>query len=832
VLFQGDAVKNGERLFTCGGVFLVSLAALSLQVTLSRVFSVALSYHFAFMVVSLALLGYGASGTFLALFPSILRKKPLLFFSCSAIIFSVTSVGAYMVTNSIPFDPVRISWDRLQLAYLFADYLLLSVPFFFSGLCISGALTYLASEAGRVYFSDLAGAGLGSLLVLILFVPLGGKGMVVFPALVAALGALVFGLGRPGNRWILLLSSVLIGFLVLLLWIRPPILEVRISPYKSLNAALRYPESRLLDTRWNAYSRVDVVDSPLVRFAPGLSLSFMKPIPPQLGITIDGDNMTAMTRYEEGQPSLDFIPHMPDALAYLISERDRALVIEPGGGLGVLIARLLGARKIEVVFDNPLVRELVSERHGEFSGEIFRDPRVVTVIKNGRSFLRQSKASYDVIQFSPLSALGASSTGIRGLQENYMFTVEAIIDLFTHLSPEGVLSVTQYLLPPPRQEIRLVHLVLGALARMEVPRPENHLAMIRTWGTFTLLLKRGPFSEEEIEKINDFCDKERFDTVYFPGMTPSQANRYNRFPRPLYFEIVRDLLSETERNHLVNEYLFDLSPVTDDNPFFFNFFRFKKIVPLYRAMHRKWQPFMEGGYLVPVVLIQSVFASAFLILFPIVFMRRKSISRRRGFRPWVLAYFALLGSGYMFVEIVSIQKLILFLDRPVYAMATVLFGLLISSGFGSFFSQKVTERKLKATLVVVLFVIGLSVWGYLRIIPLVVNHFLGFPFEYRGLLTLALLFPLGFLMGMPLPLYVRFLGRVDPDVIPWAWGTNGCFSVIGSVLSAVLALGIGFSGVLVVAGAVYVGAGSVILISFLNLADHGNKTDVPQMLNI
>ncbi len=825
-------MKEGTRLSTLLGVFLVSLAALSFQVALSRLFSVALSYHFAFMVVSLALLGYGASGSFLTLFPSLLQKRPALFLSCSAMLFSVTCVGAYTGVNRIPFDPFRISWDRLQLVYLFADYLLLSVPFFFSGLCVSGALTYHAREAGRIYCSDLTGAGVGSLLVLFLFMPFGGKGVVVLPALTAALGGLVFGLKRPACRWAVILSSVLLGVLISLLWTEPSILEVRISPYKSLKTALWHPESRILDTRWNAFSRVDVIESPLVRFAPGLSLKFLKPIPPQLGITIDGDNMTAITRYEGREDPVAFVAHLPDALAYRIGKGDRVLLIEPGGGLGVLMALVLGARKIDVVFDNPLVHEVVSERYGEFGGNIFKDPRVVTVVRNGRSFLRRSETTYDLIQYSPLSSLGAASTGIRGLHENYMFTVEAVVDFFDHLKPGGVLSMTQYLLPPPRKEIRLVHLVLKALAKREIPEPERHLAIIRTWGSFTLLLKRTPFSEEEIRRIRDFCKEERFDTVYFPGIEPNQANRYNRFSRPVYFEMVRDLLSEAGRERLVREYLFDLEPVTDDNPFFFNFFRFKKIVPLYRAIHEKWQPFVEGGYLVPVVLIQSIFASAFLILLPLVFGRSVSLPRGRGFRLWFLAYFALLGWGYMFVEIVLIQKLILFLDHPVYSMATVIFGLLISSGLGSLLSQRMSEERLRAALVAILFTVGILVWGYLRLVPSAVSHFLGFGLGYRAAITLILLFPLGFLMGMPFPMGIRLLKGADPDTIPWAWSANGCFSVMGSVLSAVLALGIGFSGVLMVAGAVYVAGGGVVLVSFLRLTRHGNESDAPQVTNV
>jgi hypothetical protein len=570
----------------------------------------------------------------------------------------------------------------------------------------------------------------------------------------------------------------------------------------------------------------------MVRFAPGLSLGFLEPVPPQLGVTIDGESMTAMTRYDGREKTVDFLHHLPDALVYGMVRGGRVLVMEPGGGLGVLMALTLGSGKVDVVYEDPVLYQMVSERYGSFVGGILGDPRVEAAVMNTRSFLRQTGRLYGAIQYSPLSNQGAASTGLRGLQENYMFTLEAIVDAWNHLAPEGILSITQYLLPPPRQEIRLVRLVLEALARMEVPDPQKHLAIIRTWGTFSLLLKRSPFEEEEIRWVEAFCERERFDTVYYPGMTQARANRYNRFPHPLYYEMVRDLLSEGDRDRFEGEYLFDLRPVTDDNPFFFNFFRIDRIQPLYRAMRGKWQPLVEGGYLVPVVLIQSAIASALLIFTPLVFRRRGGPPGRKRFRLTILAYFAFLGLGYMFVEIVLIQKLILFLNHPVYAMATVISGLLLASGLGSYLSQSVTGERLRTVLGIAPFAVGFLVWAYLRFIPFFVDRFLGLSLGYREAVILVSLFPLGFLMGIPFPLGIRFLKESDPTTIPWAWCANGCFSVMGAVLSVVLALGIGFSRVLLTAGAIYVVAGCLVSVCFLSLTRHRDKADTPHVLNI
>jgi predicted membrane-bound spermidine synthase len=817
-------MNRGERLWSCVGVFLISVAALSFELALSRLFSVALWYHYAFMVVSLALLGYGASGSFLTVFPAFLSQSPERFFPFSAMLFSATSVVAYVGVNHIPFDPFRISWDRLQFVYLLTDYLLLSIPFFFAGLCVGGALTQWAENVGRIYAADLAGAGVGSLVVLFMFTPLGGTGIVALPAALAASGAVIFSLKRPVHGWSLFLSILLLVVSLVLMVTRPFFLEVRMSPYKSLKRALSYPESRVLDTRWNAFSRVDVIESPLVRFAPGLSLTFRDRIPPQLGITVDGDSMTAITRYEGQETPLAFVSHLPEAVVYAIKKVDRTLVIEPGGGLGVLTALVLGSQKVDAVFENPLVLEAVSEKHGVFAGHILTDPRVRCVVKSGRSYLRGTEVSYDVIQYAPLSSLGASSSGIRGMHEAYMFTVEAVQDVINHLAPEGFFSITQYLLPPPRQEIRLVHLVLESLKKMGVVAPERHLAAIRSWGTFTVLVKRRPLSKKDIQSILSFCERERFDTVYFPGITEDHVNRYNRFSRPIYFEMFRELLRESGRKRLVTEYVFDVTPVTDDNPFFFNFFKLSKVVPLYKAIHKKWQPFVEGGYLVPVVLVESVLASVFLIVVPLLFRRQDQPWRRNRSRFWILVYFALLGWGYMFVEIVLIQKFILFLDQPIYAMTTVIAALLVSSGLGSLASHKVTDRGLHRGLVLVLGIVSVIVLAFLGIVPLVTQRFLGLAWVVRELVTVVLLFPLGFLMGMPFPLGLRYVRREDRGVIPWAWCANGCFSVMGAVLAVVMALKVGFSGVLVLAVMVYAGGG-IVLVAFLNFSNHRNKQD-------
>ncbi|MEE8167702.1 MAG: hypothetical protein V3T58_02375 [Candidatus Hydrothermarchaeales archaeon] len=769
------------------GVFTISTAALILEISLIRLFSVSQWYHFAFMVVSIALFGIGASGTFLAVFPSILKRDINETLAVSSGLFSVSVILTFIVTNQIPFDPFRLSWDRMQLLYILLYYLLLAIPFFFSGLCIGSVLSKMPEKVNRLYFADLIGAGIGALLVLALFAPFSGSGVIIISALLGAFSSFLFTLNI--SRKSIYGSVIWTLVLAVLLYSPPGFLQINISPYKSLSVALRYPGSELLFTGWNALSRVDVVKSPYVRYAPGLSYEYSGEIPPQLGVTVDGDALSAITRHED----LEFLNYLPGSIAYQFKKNQSVLVINSGGGLEVLAALFNGAGSVTATELNPLIIDVVKER-SEFS-TVYEDEKVEVVIEEGRSFVRRSNERYDVIQLALTGGAPASSTGMYALTENYLYTTEAFEDYYSHLSEEGVLSVTRWLLPPPREGLRMVSLALSALEKKGVDDAEEHIAVIRSWGTITILVKKNGFSPGDIETIEDFCRIRKFDMVYFPGISAQQVNIYNRFPEPYYYQVIQRLISNRPRFY--KDYLFDVSPVTDERPFFFHFFKLDKIMPLYRSMGEKWQPFVEGGYLVPVIFVQALVLSLVFIFLPVYRFKRikKSIPEK-----WrILTYFMCLGIGYMFIEIALIQKFILFLGHPVYAVSTVLFALLVCSGIGSLFTGRFNVRVLK-TIIPILSVLVLL---YLAFLPRLFHIFLGGDFFLRHLVSLAFIAPLGFVMGMPFPLGIRLANKVDPYLVPWAWAVNGCASVLSAISAVMIALSLGFSFVLGLAGIVY-----------------------------
>ena len=789
------------------GIFLLSAATLMLQVAYTRIFSIGLWNHFVWMIVSIALLGYAASGTLLSAFPRLLKMDLDRVLAIVSVLCSVFILVSYWASNRVPFDPSRLDWVNFQVIYLTVYYLLLSLPFLLSGLAIAMAVEKAGTRINRLYFSSFIGSAMGSILVLPLFGPLTGPGVIVFTSLIAGASALVFSYDQGKGDFAKVMAWLLV--LIILLTYAGSLIPVRISPHKSLNMALRYPGASLVETRWNAFSRVDVVTSGFVRSAPGLSLQYEQPLPEQIGVIVDGDGLNAITRYDGNISSLDFTGYLPAALPYWLVQSPKVLVVGSGGGLGVLTALHHDSSEIEAIESNPLIVELVQEDYGAFSGSIYQDEKVSVSVTEGRRFIQSSGDEYDVIELSMTGSASASSTGIYALSENYLYTVESFEGFIDHLSENGFLSVSRWLLPPPREDVRIVSLAVSALEALGVREPESHVAVIRSWGTITLLVKRSPLSMQEIASIKDFCGEMGFDIVYVPGVEPSEVNYYNRFPEPIYYDLVYGLLHAENREEFYNGYLYDIGVSTDETPFFFHFFKWDRLIETYESLDRKWQPLIEGGYLVPLALIQAFILSLLFVLLPMRRLRRSEAEDKWNH----LVYFFGLGLGYMFIEMATIQRFMLLLGHPVYSVSAVLFSLLLASGLGSYFSGRITPGGERHKMVLLLV-------GALAVLYSFISSFIlplrGLPIAARLLATSVLIAPLGFLMGMPFPLGVRLLTGSRRPLIPWAWAVNGCASVLGSILPTILALNMGFSRIYQIAGAIY-------LVSLLMVVFRGSK---------
>ncbi|MBI5166596.1 MAG: SAM-dependent methyltransferase [candidate division NC10 bacterium] len=778
------------------GILLLSTATLALEVSLTRIFSVSLWYHFAFLVISLALLGFGASGSLLALCPALSRGELHRWLSDLSAAFAASLLFAYLLILALPLDPYLLFWDRLQLLFLFIYYLAWGVPFLAAGCALGLALTRLSREAGRIYASNLVGSAIGC-LALVLAVPLfGGPGVLLLSALLALLASLSFGF-RLSRLRLVALTLPSLALLFILLYFSPR-LPLPISEYKGLRTTLTLPDARILFTEWSTVSRVDVIESRYLRLAPGLSLLFRGEIPPQLGLAIDGEGLSPITRFDGDVGTLAFTDYLSSSLTYHLKEGPKVLILGPGGGLDILAALYHRARAIVAVELDPSVAKAVGERFTAFAGGLYRLPHVRVKVAEGRSFIRRGTERYDIIQISLLDSFAATAAGVSSLNENYLYTVEALQDYYTRLEPGGILSITRWLRLPPRDEVRIFATALTALEELGLPRPREHLAFIRSWSSATILLKRDPFTPYELQKIRRFSEERGFDLVYLPDLRPEELNRFNRLEEPYYNQVVKKLLDKEGRGEFYRNYLFDIEPAIDDKPFFFHFFKWKSLGFLLTSLGRQHLPLGEWGYLVLLAaLAQALLASSLLVLLPLMFRRGLPHGGARA-----LLYFAALGLGFIFIEIALIQKFVLFLGHPTYALTVILFSLLLFSGIGSYLSGILPIRPWRRVSAAIAG-ISLLTLVYLWALPLLFRTLIGEDLPWRVLLAVLLLGPLGLLMGVPFPSGIEILGRDSPGLIPWAWGINGSASVIASILAILIAVSWGFRAVLALAALIY-----------------------------
>ncbi len=788
-------------------LLLLSAATLAYELALMRAFSIALWHHFAYMVISIALLGFGASGTFLALWPGLQKRDPEKTFAVFTVLFALSLPFCFALAQRIPFDPFLLLWDWRQWFSLAAYYLVFFVPFFLGATAVALLLTERAQQAPRVYFCNLLGSGLGSLL-LVLFLYLGPPERAVLMIYLLAIVASVLVIRAfPAGPRVGLLALLVGTFFI---FETGSLLQIRLSQYKGLSLALNLPDAKIETQRNSPLGRVDVLRSTAFRHAPGLSLVSPATPPPQLGLFVDGEAAGALSAFDGRKEPLEFLDWTTTAAPYHLAAQStdsRVLILGAGGGSDVLLALYHRSGRIDAVELNPQIIELARKDYGEFSGGLYALPQVHTHVREARGFLEAlpHDETFDVIQISLLDSLATSAAGVHALNESYLYTVEALEAYLAHLRPGGVLAVTRWLKMPPRDNLKMFATAVEALELAGIERPGGHLVLVRSWATATLLVKRSPFTPDEIAALKAFGEQRLFDLDYFPGIQPDEANRFNRLDRSYFHDAAQEILAGGARPEaFFRDYPFNLRPARDDRPYFNHFFKWEALPVLLKTYGGQWLPFLEWGYLLLVAtLAQAVVFSVALTLLPLLFRRGQPAPSAAGgpSRLRVFAYFLAIGLGFLFIEIVLIQKLTLFLANPIYAIAVVLAGVLMFSGVGSLLSARVRRLRLVCALIA-FFTVAAAL-----ILPWYLPKLIGLPTPWRVFVALVLILPLGLLMGMPFPLAWKRLSARRPDWLPWAWGVNGCASVLAAVLATLLAMSFGFRFVLFSAAGLYLLAG-------------------------
>jgi len=823
---SGESTPGLPRLPLYVGIFLTSLALITLEVTLTRVFSVMIWNHLSFLAISIALLGFSLAGLLFFFVPAILRvpTRVLLVIGTIGFLAGMYAVGSYILRSPQIASELAVQYDQNQLkgaaVYLISLFALLVIPFFFCGVIISGAIVKEASDVGRIYASNLVGSGVACLVVIGSLNVFGAFRtlLLVFALALLAVVCFVWRSHRRRLSAILALPAALFaGYTVYKMAALPSNLPL-IHPIPLVNKRID-AEGKTLLRKWNSFSCVDFYTKDPYEGFWGLKREvYSGPLPENIGVLIDSWALTTVINLTPDlikSPVFDYVPSsLPFAVFETRGVKPEVLIIGAGGGIDVLTARHHGAPAITAVEINPLIvkgalreyEELRTEqlrKRGGYEGwtddSVYRLPGVDVQVAEGRNFVDRTDQRFDLIMLPGVDTATGTEAGNFSFSENYLYTVDAMEAYLEKLKPDGLVYVLRFkVTEKPSEMLRLTAIAEEALRRQGVADPKKRLLVYHSnVHVFAcLVMKNGSdFTPEELTRCHEKLEKELQCTILFsPKNYPEENESY------LYSYLVK---SGPERAKFLADYEYRVHPVTDNEPFFFNFTRFLDI----------FDPFGEGQkgkthllYFVGQTVLYFCFIGVLglALLFVLLPLLRFAVKRTPIPGRWrFIGYFLALGFAYIVVEIILMQKFVFFLGYPVYAMTVILFSLLTFSGIGSLVSTRVQCRRD----IIRLFAVLIAAQALLIVLfePITSATF-GLPLAVRIGVAVAITGPLGFLMGMPFPLGIRYVERHAQPLLPWIWSLNGYASVLGSVMSVILAIQIGFTLVLFLAVLVYVAA--------------------------
>ncbi|MBN1448017.1 MAG: spermidine synthase-like protein [Bacteroidetes bacterium] len=781
----------------------LSASLLAFQLALMQLFGLVQWHHYAYLVISIALMGFGASGSIFALLRDrMLAARTSLFPALASLcaVLMILTTGAALLTSS-GFDPFLLFTDTRHVGRLLGTCILLFLPFVPGALVLVLAFATWPQHIGSLYRSNLAGSAAGGILALLLPWLLSPEHI---PSGVALLAVLASAFLLPSSPR----GSVLIPAMALLLCLLSIVLQpdAKISEYKSLSRTLDLPDAEVLLEANSPAGMLHVVRAPALRHAPGLSLTYRGSIPARDALFRDGNMLGVLTgkssekHPEEGASVL--LDWTTRALPYALGRAERVLVLEAGAGEEVAQAVDRGAALVTALQPDARLRSLLYGSLARMTDSLFHHPGVRMLPRDARSVLA-SEGRYDLIVHPVVESMGGSA-GLHALQEEYTLTVEAFEAMWQRLSPRGRIEVTVWMDYPWRSPLRLCATLATMLERVGFS-PRHHLIAVRGWGMLTFVVTRFPVTGEHAVRTREFCERLQFDPALLPDLRPEETARYHGMGEKGFFRTLETLLG-SGRDAYIESYPFRIAPATDDRPFFSQFLTPASLRVIGEDAGRAGIPAMELGSVTVLATVATVILlSIVFIIVPL--LPRRMRGKRRG---WAFLHFATIGTGFFFVEILLLHAFVLYFGNPVYAAAGVITALLLSAGFGSRLSERLQPgwRALVLTCTAIALLIGSGafIWQALLASTVAASPMM------KVLIGLLLILPAGLLMGMPFPLGIRILGDMSPGIIPWAWAVNGCFSVISTGLATLLALEFGFSVVLLAASILYAGAAAAALL--------------------
>ena len=773
VLPGSQVDRSGRALLF--GVALTSFSALLLELALTRLFSVVLFYHFAFLAISIALLGLGAGGVF-----AYLGKQRLAKFETrrlAAMLCAINSVAVFVVLEIVLHVPVSLELSWTNFGKLTTLYLSAAIPFFFTGLLFSLIFARESRHIPRIYGADLAGGATACLAVVPLLNWIGGPNTVLFAGVMTAVASAIWAASSIARKTAGALSMAL--------------LLVITANHSGRLIDVLYAKGMFRDpawvefARWNAISRVEVDRQGAAKT-----------------IVIDADASTSVMHADpqkwQGTVWQKNLMSAPPALANVLRPNEYA-IIGPGGGVDVLRAVANGSPSVTGIEINPIIADTIMRgRYAQYAYHLYDRPEVHIHVTDGRSFVRNTRQHFDVVQMTLVDTWASTAAGAFALSENNLYTVEAFREYFEHLKSDGMIAITRWEFKQPREALRVVSVALEALHVLGVSNPARNFIVVSEGDLdsdglpVVVIAKKSPFTREEEQAVEAHLQS-------YPALVPlylPSAPGDNPFSA---------LIARNDPHTFAQTYAYNVAPVTDNAPFFFFTLKTAQILNEDLQQGIDWKVNLGVVVLGTVLIISLAAVLAFLVI-PLALRGRRTKQR-----VLPLLYFVAIGLGYILVEIAFIQRFVLFLGHPTYALTVVIFLLLLSSGAGSLVSRRWMSTTVQNW--VPLTVITVAIFLYVLVLPAILVSLVGLSFTIKLLVSGMLLVPLGFAMGMPFPTGLRALASTpasefpasasvqttalgtacEENAVEWAWAMNAASSVLGSVLAMVIAIHFGLT---------------------------------------
>jgi spermidine synthase len=739
----------------------------------------------------------------------------------------VTSSACFWLAQTIEFNTLEIIWQRSHWWALAKIYALLTVPFFFAANAIALTMVRFKQRVAALYACDLLGAGIGGLSTVVLLYSF-SPGSLLFSLSISVLMVCVYVELQFSahyvivHRWLIL--GLLCSLVISLVYVPKHVSDIKPVSFKALSKAILLPGAKVENQYYSPLGVVSVVESPVVplRIVPGLSLASTASIPPQKAIFIDGDGPTAINKFIRSEQNRNtanrYLHDLTSSVPYYLLNKENRKLNSLQVGLdhpALLQSQLFFEDStIDVVEVNARIGELLTKDYAEYAGWASLNNRIRIHSEDARGFLSSSSEQYDMIA---LRTAGSFQASLSALKPDFRYTVEAFSQYFHRLKPQGVIAVATPIALPPRTSLKVLATALQMLQEQAVADASRHILMIRGWKTAALIVSKSPITDQQINKVKIFCKARWFDLVYFSGVERNNVNHFNRLSSPDFYLAAISLIEDMP--HFINQYKFMIAPATDDQPYFYRFFKWSSLNEFLAFREFGGAALIDQGY--PMLVIALALALAFtLILIPLPLFSQKEkvgeVGRSAGKNQTVVAqeytekkitrsilfYFFLVGLGFMFVEIAVIQRMALFLDHAVISAAVIISSFLIFAGLGSYHCRRYGARpavaiRLSITIVVIL----LSI--YLFFAGSVLALFIDRNLVFRVLVAALMVAPIAFVMGMPFPLGLSALVMQRGYWVAWAWGINGCASVVSTIAATLLAIHWGFTVVLILAILIY-----------------------------